>query len=260
MPALLAFVNDAFTEMSQAGERADEFTYRDSLFSNQPVERRFPRTGARHWLADDPVRARPPLPPKSRASCGGNVRDRKTGIARPASPGDIAILFRSRASHREFEHELELLGIPTYVYKGLGFFDADETKDVVALVRYLARPVSDLRAAAFLRSRFVRLSDRGLATLSVALGAAFTVHASAAIALLETRIAASAQVRGQLGGWLRASCVPADLIEELLRETAYAHERAEEAAGGEPQEIRGMIRRIRTVVMRLPRIADTSTR
>jgi len=30
--------------------------------------------------------------------------------------------------------------IPTYVYKGLGLFDADEIKDVVALLRYLADP------------------------------------------------------------------------------------------------------------------------
>ena len=35
------------------------------------------------------------------------VRDRKTGVPRAARPGDIAILFRSRTSHREFEHELE---------------------------------------------------------------------------------------------------------------------------------------------------------
>ena len=89
------------------------------------------------------------------------VRDRKTGVARAARPGDIAILFRSRASHREFEHELEARGIPTYVYKGLGFFDADEIKDVTALMRYLADPSSDLRAAAFLRSRFVGCRIRG---------------------------------------------------------------------------------------------------
>src|SRR4029450_13255151 len=93
------------------------------------------------------------------------VRDRQTGVARGARPGDIAILFRSRASHREFEHALEMRGIPSYVYKGLGFFDADEIKDAAALMRYLANPGSDLRAAALLRSRFVRLSDGALSAL-----------------------------------------------------------------------------------------------
>ena len=95
-----------------------------------------------------------------------SVRDRKTGVPRRAVPGDIGVLFRSRASHREFERELERRGIPAYVYKGLGFFDADETKDAMALIRFLADPASDLRAAAFLRSRFVRLSDAALATLA----------------------------------------------------------------------------------------------
>ena len=45
------------------------------------------------------------------------------------------------------------------MYKGLGFYDADEMKDLVALVRVLAAPESDLRAAAFLRSGFVGISD-----------------------------------------------------------------------------------------------------
>jgi hypothetical protein len=49
------------------------------------------------------------------------------------TPSDVAILFRSRDSHREFEAALERRGIGAYVYKGLGFFDADEIKDVLAL-------------------------------------------------------------------------------------------------------------------------------
>ena len=47
-----------------------------------------------------------------------------------------------------------------------GFFDADEVKDVLAVLWYLADPVSNLRAAALLRSRFIRLSDEGLRRLS----------------------------------------------------------------------------------------------
>src|SRR5205085_10878651 len=102
------------------------------------------------------------------------VRDKQTGIARAATPGDIGILFRSRTSHREYERALEAAGIPTYVYKGLGFFDADEIKDLSALIRFLANPSSELRAAAFLRSRFVRLSDTALGKLAPSLAAALT--------------------------------------------------------------------------------------
>ena len=112
------------------------------------------------------------------------VRDRATGVARPAQPADIAILFRSRDTHREFEKALERRGVSTYVYKGLGFFDADEVQDAVALLRYLADPLSDLRAAAFLRSRLVRLSDPALARAGAATsrGAARRAEPPAAIA------------------------------------------------------------------------------
>src|SRR6185295_15428130 len=94
-------------------------------------------------------------------------------------PGDIAILFRSRDSHREFEKALGRRGIPTYVYKGLGFFEADEIQDATALLRYLADPLSDLRAATFLRSRLARLSDAALAHLAPRLAAAILDPAAA---------------------------------------------------------------------------------
>jgi ATP-dependent exoDNAse (exonuclease V) beta subunit len=68
-------------------------------------------------------------------------------VRREARAADVAILFRSRDSHREFEAALDRLGVPTYVYKGLGFFEADEVQDAVAILRYLADPLSDLRAA-----------------------------------------------------------------------------------------------------------------
>ena len=101
-----------------------------------------------------------------RLLAGTTVRDRSTGVRREARPADIAILFRSRDSHRDFETALEARGVSTYVYKGLGFFDADEIQDAVALLRYLADPLSDLRAAALLRSRIVRLSDRAVAQIA----------------------------------------------------------------------------------------------
>ena len=94
------------------------------------------------------------------------VRDRKTGVAaagaarRHRHPVPLAhepSRVRARARGRA--------GFPTYVYKGLGFFDADEIKDVSALHALPGGSASDLRAAAFLRSRFVRLSDGALARL-----------------------------------------------------------------------------------------------
>jgi ATP-dependent exoDNAse (exonuclease V) beta subunit len=149
-----------------------------------------------------------------------DIRDRQTGVVRPARPGDIAILFRSRTSHREFQYALEQRGVPAYVYKGLGFFDADEIKDVSVLIRYLAEPSSDLRAAAFLRSRFVRLSDAALARLRPALAAALTDRAAPGL-LRELDVEDQrvlAHVRAHVGEWLvRVDRVPpADLVEHVL--------------------------------------------
>ena len=92
--------------------------------------------------------------------------DRGGDAPRRVRPGDIAVLFRSRESHREFERALSARAIRAYVYKGLGFYDSDEIKDLVALVRVLAGPESDLRAAAFLRSGLVGISDDALRRLA----------------------------------------------------------------------------------------------
>ena len=127
----------------------------------------------RHHVAVE-LGTRRPVEIERLLTSGSVVRDRDTGVPRAVQPGDIAILFRSRESHRELEDALDARGIPSYVYKGLGFFDADEIKDLSALLRYLAAPESNLRAAAFLRSRFVRISDGGLLRLGSDLATVLT--------------------------------------------------------------------------------------
>src|SRR5207302_649697 len=95
-------------------------------------------------------------------------------VPRAITPRDIGILFRTKEGHQEFEKALDRQDVPSYVYKGLGFFEADEIKDVLALLRFLAAPDSNLRAAAFLRSRFARLSDPALQLLAPNLAEAVT--------------------------------------------------------------------------------------
>ena len=110
---------------------------------------------AKTWAA-----MRPALTLLVAIASGALVRDRRG--SRPIQPDDIAVLFRSRAGHRVYEDALDRRGVRTYVYKGLGFFDADETKDLMALLWYLAEPFSDRRTAAVLRSRFFAVSDDAL--------------------------------------------------------------------------------------------------
>jgi ATP-dependent exoDNAse (exonuclease V) beta subunit len=173
------------------------------------------------------------------------VRDRATGVSRAAQPADVAVLFRSRDSHREFEKAIALRGIATYVYKGLGFFDADEVQDVVALVRYLADPLSGVRAAAFMRSRVVRVSDAALARLAGD----------------EDRLVLE-RLRSAVHRWLSwvDRTTPSELVRRVLAETGYAYETR---GAGRPQarenlkKLGAMIRRFQNRgYATLARVAD----
>jgi len=236
-PAILAFVNDVFDALTRGSPqtRLDCFTFRDSD--------RFPLVGEQIEVSASTSASSSPLglvvgdtvqetaervaDEVVRLLADEVVRDRE-GPPRPARPADVAILFRSRDSHREFERSLERRGVPTYVYKGLGFFDADEIQDAVALLEFLADPASDLRAAALLRSRVVRLSDAGLARLAPALADAVCAPSPLeAIEQLEPEDRRTLDaLRRVVPEWLEAvdRVPPSVLLDRILSDTAYAYE------------------------------------
>ncbi|HEY2151545.1 MAG TPA: UvrD-helicase domain-containing protein [Vicinamibacterales bacterium] len=274
-PEILAFVNEVFgaivsTETAVATRR-DAFRYGDK--DRFPVDR--PDAGADaaaatgpgvQFIAGDTVHAAADRVASEivRLLNGTVVRDRVTGLHREARPADIAILFRSRDSHRDFEAALDRRGVATYVYKGLGFFDADEIQDAVALLRYLADPRSNLRVATLLRSRLVRLSDHAVAHLGAAAAAAILdIEPPAALEVFsdEDRRVLQ-QLRMSVPLWL--ACVdrlaPSELLDTILRETAYAYEiRGSRRAQAREnlKKLRGMIRRAQNHgYPTLARIAD----
>ena len=253
---LLAFVNDVSAGVEKVPERADAFRYgEEDAFPF--VEGLASEPEAINVVAADTdiAQAEAVAEEISRLlATGVTVRDRVTGVRRAMSPGDVGILFRTRESHILFEAALARRQVPYYVYKGLGFFDADEVKDVLALVAYCADPVSNLRAAAFLRSGFVRISDETLKLLSPRLADALTandpeiVDRCAAIAHQDDRDRLL-MARTALPGWLALAdqLTPAELIDRVLADSAYA---AELAGPGLAQsrenlkKVRGLIRRI----------------
>ena len=195
---------------------------------------------------------------------GTTLRDRTTGLAREAGAADIAILFRSRDSHRDFEAALDRRGISTYVYKGLGFFDADEIQDTVALLRYLADPLSDLRAATLLRSRIVRLSDAAVARLGkTSADAILSADPRPELALIgdEDRRVLD-MLRAAVPRWLSwvDRLAPSELLDAVFHETAYAFElrgSRRRQARENVKKLRGMIRRAQNRgYATLARIAD----
>jgi ATP-dependent helicase/nuclease subunit A len=257
VPALLAFVNDLCHDIDKAAIRPDAFRYEE--------EDRFP--------IDEEVRLKPDTTSEALAivtgenpeACaettaaeiarlvadGALVRDRTTGVPRPIRPGDVAILFRTRESHREFEDALERHGLPSYVYKGLGFFDADEIKDVLALLWYLADPLSDLRAAAWLRSRFVQLSDEGLRRAAPSLADALgSIEPPAVLAQLEADDAealSAARVSSQRWRSLVDRVPPAELLDIVLEESAYLAE----IRGPRFLQARENLKKIRAIIRRI---------
>ena len=267
VPGLQAFVNELFAEIAATtdAERRDAFRYAD--------DDRFPHAGE---AASDVVRflAGPTVDATAERVAdeivqilspeGVVVRDPRTGLARPARAADIAVLFRSRDSHRDFEAALDRRHVPTYVYKGLGFFEADEIQDLVALLRFLADPTSNLRAAAFLRSRLVRISDRGVVLLGRRLADAVAgAEPPEELAQLDDEDRGVLErARAALPRWLEmVDRMPAsELLDEILRETAYVFEMQGSRwpqARENVKKLRGLIRKVENRgYATLVRIAD----
>jgi ATP-dependent helicase/nuclease subunit A len=271
VPGLLTFVNDLFADISATTDsgRRDAFRYADDdRFPLEADIRLKPDEETVRFIAGPTVEATAErvadeivqiLSPEAAV-----VRDPRTGIARPARAADIAVLFRSRDSHRDFEAALDRRHVPTYVYKGLGFFEADEIQDLVALLRFLADPTSDLRAAAFLRSRLVRISDRGLTLLGRCLADALAgSEPPEELARLDDEDRGVLErVRTALPRWLgMVDRMPAsELLDEVLRETAYVFEMQGSRwpqARENVKKLRGLIRKVENRgYTTLVRIAD----
>ncbi len=250
VPALLAFVNDVCQDMDKAaGDGAFQYDEADRF----PIEEDAGGDALGLVVAETPEECADIAAAEvSRLiEAGVTVRDRDTGMARPVRAGDIAILFRSRESHREFEAALAERGLRTYVYKGLGFFDADEIKDVLALVRYLAEPESNLRAAALMRSRLFGISDEALRVLAPALaealGGAAVPAASAALGGRDARALAEAQVSTARWRALVDRLPPAELVDLVLAESAYAFE----LRGVRLAQARENLKKVRALLRRL---------
>ena len=285
-PGILAFVNEVFSaivdgDATNAAARRDAFRYGDSdrfpvagylapvPGTDPPAGYLAPVPGTDapvRFIAGDTVRTAADAVADEivRLLSGTTVRDRTTGVARDAGAADIAILFRSRDSHRDFEAALDRRGVSTYVYKGLGFFDADEIQDAVALLRYLADPLSDLRAATLLRSRIVRLSDAAVAQLGKASADAIvSPDPRPELERLDPEDRRMLDMlRRAVPRWLSwvDRLAPSELLDAVLHETAYAFElrgSRRRQARENVKKLRGMIRRAQNRgYATLARIAD----
>lgn len=253
--ALLSFLNDVFDELPKVRSDLDwSFQYRE---------------GDHFPIADKDDALRP-----VGVAVGADLREVAAAVADEVvrvlteegrRPKDVAILFRSRSSYRIYEQALVERGVPAYVYRGLGFFDSAEMRDIEALVRYLAEPASELRAAELARSRFVGISDAGLVRMATGrkrfiaqwLSGLNTRHG---LPLEPEDADAVRRARDRVPKWLEwvDAIPPADLLERILNDTDYAASFVDDEQSWENlKKVLGMVRRAQNRgYLTLSRLAD----
>jgi len=87
-------------------------------------------------------------------------------LARGVPPRDIVILLRSPRRAKPYEDALRRRGIPYQTIGGVGFYDREEIKDLLATLRVVANPYDNLALVRALQAPPCFLGDADLARLS----------------------------------------------------------------------------------------------
>jgi len=116
--------------------------------------------------------------------------------ARPAKPGDVALLFRALSDVEYYEDALRQCGLDYYLVGGHAFYAQQEVFDLLNLLRSLESSLDTISLAGVLRSPFFSLADETLFWL--------------------------AQHRDGLAGGLFVERLPTELDESERRRAAFA--------------------------------------
>jgi len=81
---------------------------------------------------------------------------------RPATPGDVLVLFRATTEIQRYEDALSRYDLPYYTVSGRGFYHTQEVQDLRNLLAAIENPLDDVALAAVLRSPLVGVGDAGL--------------------------------------------------------------------------------------------------
>lgn len=144
--------------------------------------------------------------------------------------GDFAILYRTNAQSYTLERALRLQRIPYQLVGGVRFYDRKEIKDIIAYLRLVYQPNDRMSF-----SRIVNVPTRGVGATSVEKFLTWQASTGMDIlsALVNVQQTSSVTARArtalqELGEKLRIiqvmiheNATPADIIEKLLKLTAY---------------------------------------
>ncbi len=204
---------------------ATDFIRRDPDFAGEPD-----LVATRGWVAQ-PVTVI--MAPDSRTEARSMAQTIRRLHVSGRAFADIAVLAHSiRMLPREFEDELRRQGIPYVTSGGSGFFDRQEIKDVLALLRLTDNPMDDGAFVRILQGPIVRLPDHGMYRLAarrsgrsgMRLRDCFDESAGEGFPEMDPKVARQAvhlvELTDRLGR-LRDALTVADILNRLLEESGY---------------------------------------
>jgi len=149
---------------------------------------------------------------------------------------EIAVLLVSWSDVDRYATALRSAGVPVYVRRGEGFWEAREVLDAVLALRVIRDPSDDVAMVGFLRSPFVGVRDDTLFALARARDAAAHAHAIAPVLAdvpHERELLARAQALLARFAPLRDRLPTHELLQRLLEESGYAAAAARMADGAQ---------------------------
>lgn len=146
------------------------------------------------------------------------------------SPDEIVLLMRSLRGAKPYEDALQSEGVPYHTVGGMGFYDRQEVKDLLSLLRVIDDPLDSVAMLRLLTRPPFGLSDRFLSELS---GLGFTCDPEMPVELYDRleRVHQLPDFEGRAGGMervgrlmdvlaelrtMRASASPSELIMHAL--------------------------------------------
>ncbi|HVB46485.1 MAG TPA: DNA helicase PcrA [Streptosporangiaceae bacterium] len=157
----------------------------------------------------------------------------KLSDAGDATPGDVAVFYRTNAQSRVFEEVFIRAGLPYKVVGGVRFYERREVRDLLAYLRLIANPADEISLRRVINVPRRGIGDRALEYVA-GLAARERVSFGDALARpgdvpgLPTRSARSIEAFNELIGELRQAAAAGtpvgDLAEAVLDRTGYIAE------------------------------------
>jgi DNA helicase-2/ATP-dependent DNA helicase PcrA len=157
------------------------------------------------------------------------AREIARSVARGTSPRDIAVFYRVHAQSRVLEEALRVANIPYQIVGGLKFFDRAEVKDLLAYLRVIVNPKSDVDLLRIINRPARKLGSRSVErVVALAQLAGTSVFEALATAASDAALGKAAQKSLRDFYAMLASFVPAarsapplEIASEVLQASGY---------------------------------------